>query len=650
MRSYDRHSFFCTKKTERKERKDTLFANYVSEEKKEKVIETMTEGIHAVRNSERFKEFLDFCSMFHHYSFGNKMLIWAQRPNATFVAGARKWNKLGRHIKKGEKGIFIYAPAFKKVVRTKYSDSRDEETDTQVIEDDLVEDPDAREEKEVVEKVLTFFKIVYVWDVSQTEGKDLPLGICQPLVGNAELWPVARAFIMSKGIKVEETPFLGDNTMGMTDGKSHILIKETVSEMQKLKTLFHEYAHISFGHVGRVAAHELEAESAAYLICRYLGLDTSDYSFDYLATWLEGKDDNDLRTAISKAISFAEGVIDDFRKFAGIDEAVDADAKETEVEQQAVAEVDQAAIEKEAADVSVDACPGTVRFTRDPREVFGESYRDSITLKPSVAKFLAKGDSLILTEEGDISNARWLIYKDFVPGALKSRIERYGGSFNHPYPDGVKSTADLRSSFGTCLGKLKYEFSVHDGNDRFSVFSGKDRELKPFLLPFDEDYISYLKKAIPSFGLVLYDYGSVYIATVMSGEREVGFLMPIAYLSGLDGLLAVEETETVSEAKEDATAGEEAKEQESQAVQEPDAPDAVETPATVHAEQDHGPSRKKPLYLVDRGDSLVVKGKTYPYRVDLKGLGGKWDSREKCWVFPQDHKPQVQGFLAKIAA
>jgi len=626
-----------------------LFANYVSDEKKEKVIETITEGIQAVRNSERFKEFLDFCSMFHHYSFGNKMLIWAQRPDATFVAGARKWNKLGRHIKKGEKGIFIYAPAFKKVVRTEYSDSGDEENDTQAIEDDPVEDPDAREEKEVVEKVLTFFKIVYVWDVSQTEGKELPMGICQPLVGNAELWPVAKAFIMSKGIKVEETPFLGDNTMGMTDGKNHILIKETVSEMQKLKTLFHEYAHISFGHVGRAAAHELEAESAAYLICRHLGLDTSDYSFDYLASWLEGKDDNDLRAAISKAISFAEGVVDDFRKFAGIDEAVDADAKETEVEQQAVAEVDQAAIEKEAADVSVDVYPGTVRFTRDPKEVFGERYRGSITVKPSVAKFLQRGDSFIITKEGDISNAKWLIYKDYAPEGLKERAEKHRDLFAHPYMDGAKATADLRSSFGACLGKLKYEFSVHDydGKDRFSVFSGKDRELKPFLLPFDEDYISYLQKVVPSFGLVLYDYGSVYIAAVVSGEREVGFLMPIAYLSGLDGLLAVEETETVSEAKEDATAGVEAKEQESQAVQEPDA--VEETPATVHAEQDHGPSRKKPLYLVDRGDSLVVKGKTYPHRVDLKGLGGKWDSREKCWVFPQDHKQEVRDFIAGLA-
>ena len=152
-------------------------------------------------------------------------------------------------------------------------------------------------------------------------------------------------------------------------------------------------------------------------------------------------------------------------------------------------------------------------------------------------------------------------------------------------------------------------------------------------MPFDEDYISYLKKAIPSFGLVLYDYGSVYVAAVMSGEREVGFLMPIAGMSGLDGLLSIEET--IAEAKE----------QESQAVQEPD---AVETPDTVHAEQDHGPSRKKPLYLVDRGDSLMVKGKTYPYRVDLKGLGGKWDSREKCWVFPQDHKQEVRDFIAGL--
>jgi len=102
--------------------------------------------------------------------------------------------------------------------------------------------------------------------------------------------------------------------------------------------------------------------------------------------------------------------------------------------------------------------------------------------------------------------------------------------------------------------------------------------------------------------------------------------MPIAGMSGLDGLLSIEETETVSEAKE----------KEPQAVQEPE---TVETPAAVYAEQDHGPSRKKPLYLVDRGGSLVVKGKTYPYRVGLKGLGGKWDSREKYWVFPQDHKP-----------
>jgi len=98
-----------------------LFASYVSKEKREKIIETMVEGIKSVKTSERYRSFLDFCSMFHSYSLTNMLLIWAQRPDATFFAGAGRWNKLRRHIKKGEKGIVIYAHSFQNVVKNDFA-------------------------------------------------------------------------------------------------------------------------------------------------------------------------------------------------------------------------------------------------------------------------------------------------------------------------------------------------------------------------------------------------------------------------------------------------------------------------------------------------------------------------------------------------
>ena len=420
----------------------------------------------------------------------------------------------------------------------------------------------------------------------------------------------------AQGIKVNEVSVQG-GAMGYTDGRQ-VFIKVDVSEMQKIKTLFHEFAHVELGHVREnreTAVHELEAESAAYLICRGLGLDSSEYSFSYLATWLEGKDDNDLRAAIGKAIGFAERVVKEFRDYAGI-EAPKVDETPDVEEPPRQAEVDMSA-----------NSPGARYFTTEPKEVFGDRYQDCITVKPSAARFLSRGDVFIITKEGDISNSKWLLRKWCVPVDISKRIEKHGGSFVRPYTDGAKSTDDLMASIGAFRGSLRYEFSVKGNppdSDPIAVFSDKDGNL----VAFNEYYVGYLEKTISGIEFDLYEFGSASVAVIKVGGKEAGLLMPIL----------ADDLEGIKVAHLDA--GQEEGQVEAQATQNP-VPD--------HQSRKDGEG-KSPLLVVRAGGFLVVRGKTYPYRSDLKGLGGRWDSGRKCWVFPPDYEQEVQDFVAGLAA
>jgi hypothetical protein len=241
--------------------------------------------IKEIRNSKRFQEFIDFCSRFNNYSYYNLLSIYFHYPHATLVAGIKTWwNRYGRRIKKGEKGIPILAPIIKRI----------EELNPETGET-------IRTEK------LVGFRTVYVWDVSQTYGKELPIErIAKPLEGKAEQYSIAKNWVSTYYCPVLEKP-LGE-IKGYTDFRT-IVINSNLDEAHKLKTLFHELSHyllhssVDYSKTRK----EFEAELTAYLVCRKLGIDSSSYSLDYLAIYSELKNE-EFEKAVDKSIKAADHI------------------------------------------------------------------------------------------------------------------------------------------------------------------------------------------------------------------------------------------------------------------------------------------------------------------------------------------------------
>ena len=210
-------------------------------------------------------------SNFHRYSFNNHLMIFLQRPDATLVAGFHKWKSMGRFVKKGEKGIAIFAPC---KYRTKIEDDDGEEKTLQEIRG---------------------FRVVYVFDISQTVGEEIAdLDAVRPrlLSGDAPegVWDALVAEANEAGFEIVRERKWSEN--GYCDFlKKQIGVRPDVSSAQAVKTLVHELGHALLHGDEVVRGHEIrevEVESVAYIVCDALGLDTSDYSFAYVARWSDG--------------------------------------------------------------------------------------------------------------------------------------------------------------------------------------------------------------------------------------------------------------------------------------------------------------------------------------------------------------------------
>ncbi len=238
-------------------------------DKKTEILATLDEGIAQLTSSDTWRAWLDVQSRFHNYSFGNTLLIMLQRHDATRVAGFHTWLRLGRHVRKGEKGIAILAPM---VSRTRV---KDEETGDETV---ITGAPKA-------------FRLAHVFDVSQTEGADLPEAPLSKLEGDAPEGRYAQlmAVAHSIGFTVEEDVLDGPN--GYCDHEKRLIRVEVRNDpRQQVKTLAHELAHAIL-HESRELTRdrmELEAESVAYVVMSTLGIDSSSYSFGYVATWAGG--------------------------------------------------------------------------------------------------------------------------------------------------------------------------------------------------------------------------------------------------------------------------------------------------------------------------------------------------------------------------
>lgn len=229
-------------------------------------------AVEEIVSGDDWKQMLKVASKFHRYSFNNHLMIFLQRPDATVVAGFNRWKSLGRFVKKGEKGIAIFAPC---KYKTRVETEEGEEKTLQQVRG---------------------FRIVHVFDISQTEGKDLPdLDAVKPKLLDADapegIWDELVAQARAAGFEVIRNRRGSEN--GYCDFSSkQIAVRPDVAPAQAVKTLIHELAHAllhgdELPRSKEIA--EVEVESVAYIVCDAIGLDSGDYSFAYVARWSRGE-------------------------------------------------------------------------------------------------------------------------------------------------------------------------------------------------------------------------------------------------------------------------------------------------------------------------------------------------------------------------
>ena len=281
-------------------------------EKVKEITARLEQGVQAIFDSDRYKEFLTAMSKFHDYSLNNTILIAMQGGN--LVKGYSQWQKeFDRHVKKGEKGIKIFAPAPYKV--KKLVDKIDPDTRKPILDS---EGKTVKEEKEVT---VPAFKVVTVFDISQTEGKEFPDLSVKPLLADVEQYEDFFAALEKASpvpIAFEQITNGANGYFSLTDKR--IAIKEGVSELQAVKTAIHEIAHAKLHDVDLNApleeqnridrrSREVQAESVAYTVCQHFGLDTSDYSFGYVAGWSSGKEMTELKASLETIQATAKELI-----------------------------------------------------------------------------------------------------------------------------------------------------------------------------------------------------------------------------------------------------------------------------------------------------------------------------------------------------
>ena len=319
-------------------------------EKLKEITDRLEQGITELFDSERYKEYLSVMSRFHNYSFNNTLLIAMQKPDASLIAGFNAWkNQFERNVKKGEKGIKIIAPSPFKIKQE--MEKIDPDTRKPVVGRD---GKPITEEKEIT---IPAYKVVSVFDVSQTEGRELPSLAVNELTGDVDRYKDFFAALE----KTSPAPIGFEKIEGGAHGYYHledkrIALDEGMSELQTLKTAIHEIAHAKLHDIDLNApkdeqqpridrrTREVEAESVAYTVCQHYGLDTSDYSFGYVAGWSSGRELAELKSSLETIRSTAAEIIN----------SIDGHIAELQKEQTAEQEQPTAQPEQAAAQPTLD--------------------------------------------------------------------------------------------------------------------------------------------------------------------------------------------------------------------------------------------------------------------------------------------------------
>ena len=276
---------------------------YMSEKQKVKEITDKLEaGLKELFESEKYKSYLSTMSKFHNYSFNNTLLIAMQKPEATLVAGYQAWQKnFERHVNKGEKAIRILAPAPYKI--------KEERDKLDPVTGEMMFDENGMPQKEETEVTIPAFRAVSVFDVSQTDGKPIPELEVNELLSTVEGYEdFVQALMNISPVPIAFEDIPGDSKGYFSTAEKRIAVQENMSESQTLKTMVHEVAHSRL-HDKEVNqsmdipvkdrnTKEVEAESVAFTVCQHFGIDTSDYSFGYMAGWSSGRNMKELKSSL----------------------------------------------------------------------------------------------------------------------------------------------------------------------------------------------------------------------------------------------------------------------------------------------------------------------------------------------------------------
>ena len=265
----------------------------------EEITSKLEKGVKDIFDGANYQQYLNFCAKLPRYSVNNQILIMMQKPDATMCQSFTNWKEVNRHVRKGEKGIRILAPAPYKMQKEQEKVDASGKT---------VLDKDGEPAKETFEVTINAFKPVSTFDVSQTEGEPIPTPGVDELTGSVEGYETLLAAIK----EVVPVPISFEQINSGAKGFYHleenrIVVQEGMSEAQTVKTLLHEASHQalhskeamdSAGEKKSKNQKETEAESVAYVVCQHYGIDTSDYSFPYVATWSADKEVPELKASL----------------------------------------------------------------------------------------------------------------------------------------------------------------------------------------------------------------------------------------------------------------------------------------------------------------------------------------------------------------
>ena len=492
-------------------------------EKIKEITDRLEQGIQDLFDSDRFKEYLQVMSKFHNYSFNNTLLIAMQKPDATFVAGYTSWKKdYGRQVVSQAKSIKVLAPSPYKI--KKEVDKIDPKTNKPMT------DKNGKPVKEETEITVPAFKVVSVFDISQTEGKELPTIGVDELTGDVEQYAdFFKATEQASPVPVgfEKIKSGAKGYYSQTDKR--IAINEGMSELQNLKTLIHEIAHAKLHDIDLNApakeqadrpdrrTREVQAESIAYTVCQHYMLDTSDYSFAYVAEWSSGRELSELKASLKTIRDTAAGLIADIDKnLAELTQnkeqtqAQEAQAEEPTPEKTEQPEQDAPQEEKaDAAEPTKDTPKAEKAATEEPTKEDAQAGQPEDNFpppdpnaEPTVTIIWSEHSRFHDGETMSLSEANALI--ESLDRATVSEDGYYKTKFRIDFvmdgqPDNYIGRQDLGDGDGTLIEHIESYHAYYENNadwDNYLLHSGgtealeADKAQREMLL---HEFVPYLK-------------------------------------------------------------------------------------------------------------------------------------------------------------